>query len=45
MAANGEDVDHIEAAYEALAAKKTITAELENSTTTLPQHGHQRGQS
>jgi hypothetical protein len=35
MAANGEDLDHIEAAYEALAARKTIAVELENSTITL----------
>ena len=35
MAANGEDVDHLEAAYEAIAKRKTITAELENSTITL----------
>jgi hypothetical protein len=35
MVANGDDLDHIEAAYEALAVKKTITVELENSTTTL----------
>jgi hypothetical protein len=34
MVANGEDLDHIEAAYEALAARKTITIELENITTT-----------
>ena len=35
MAANEDDLDHIEAAYEALAAKKTIAVELENSTITL----------
>jgi hypothetical protein len=35
MAANGEDVDHIEAAYEAIVARKTIPVELENSTITL----------
>ena len=35
MVANGEDVCHLEAAYEAIATRKTITAELENSTITL----------
>jgi hypothetical protein len=30
MVADGEDVDHLEAAYEALATRKTIRAELEN---------------
>jgi hypothetical protein len=35
MVANGEDLDHIEAAYEALGARKTISIELENSTITL----------
>jgi hypothetical protein len=35
MVANGEDADHFEAAYEAFAARKTVTAELENSTITL----------
>jgi hypothetical protein len=34
MVANEEDLDHTEAAYEALAARKTIALELENSTTT-----------
>jgi hypothetical protein len=33
--ANGEDLVHIEAAYEALATRKTISIELENSTITL----------
>jgi hypothetical protein len=35
MVANGEDVDHLEAAYEAIAKRKTISVELENSTITL----------
>jgi hypothetical protein len=35
MVADGEDVDHLEAAYEALATRKTISVELENSTITL----------
>ena len=35
MVANGEDVGHLEAAYEALATRKTISVELEDSTITL----------
>ena len=35
MVANGEDVDHLEAAYEAIATRKTIAVELENIAITL----------
>ena len=35
MVANEEDVDHFEAVYEALATRKTIGVELEDSTITL----------
>jgi hypothetical protein len=35
MVANGEDIDHLEAAYEAIATRKTIAVELENITITL----------
>ena len=40
MVADGEDVDHLEAAYEALATRKTIRAELENSNTITPNMGN-----
>jgi hypothetical protein len=35
MVADGEDVDHLEAAYEALATRKTVSVGLKNSTITL----------
>jgi hypothetical protein len=35
MVADGEDVDHLEAAHEALATRKPISAELENSAIAL----------
>ena len=40
MIADGEDLDHLEAAYEALAARKTIRVEFENNNTIILSMGN-----